>query len=232
MSQPHILICDDEPQIPVMVAEYLRPRGYVCTTVNSVASVLTAVAESPPDLIILDVRMPGTDGHAGLRQLREVSRVPVIFMSALSDPIDRIVGLEIGADDFVVKPVELRELDARIKAVLRRGAPPPEQEPRQPRVQVGTCTLDLAAATLYDADGALVDITAMEFALLSVFLRNAGRVLTRDQLLEQAHSRPWDPFDRSIDLRISRLRRKIEPNPDKPSVIRTVRGIGYVFSTG
>ena len=231
MTVPQILICDDEPQIPVMVGDYLTPRGYRCVAVNSVEELLSALESMTPDLIILDVRMPDQDGYVGLRKLREICKAPVIFMSALSDPIDRVIGLEIGADDFIVKPVDLRELDARIKAVLRRGNQPAATSPAATRrVSVGTCMLDLDAAMLFGKDGRPIEMTAMEFALLSVFVRNTGRVLTRDQLLEQAHNRPWDPFDRSIDLRISRLRRKIEEDPANPAVIRTIRGLGYVFS--
>ncbi|MCG8441354.1 MAG: winged helix-turn-helix domain-containing protein, partial [Caulobacterales bacterium] len=145
--------------------------------------------------------------------------------------VDRILGLEMGADDYLGKPVDLRELEARLKTVLRRRSGP-AAEPATAgggRIAFGACELDLDAATLFAADGAEIAITAMEFSLLKVFAENRGRVLTRDQLLEQAHDRSWDPFDRSIDIRISRLRRKIEANASKPELIRTVRGVGYIF---
>ena len=154
------------------------------------------------------------------------------MLTAAGEVIDRIVGLEMGADDYLAKPVDLRELEARIKAVLRRKSQPedksrPKDAPATARF--GEFTLDLTAVKLRTADGDEVPLTAMEFNLLSLFARNRGRVLNRDQILEQAHDRSWDPFDRSIDIRISRLRRKIEPNPQKPQIIKTVRGIGYIY---
>jgi two-component system phosphate regulon response regulator OmpR len=158
----------------------------------------------------------------------------------MGDVVDRIVGLELGADDYLAKPVDLRELEARIRAVLRRKAPsaarqsdehiPEPEEPRK-RYRFGKAVLDLEAASLTAEDGTEIPITSMEFNLLKLFALNRGRVLNRDQILEGAHDRMWDPFDRSIDIRISRLRRKIEVNPMKPSVIRTVRGIGYIYDT-
>ena len=226
----HIAICDDERAITRMVASFLEDRGYRCTPFGDVDSLLDAVRKDAPDLILLDIRMPEKDGLAGLRDLRAISSIPVIFMTALAEPIDRVVGLELGADDYLVKPVDLRELEARIKVVLRRMAT--TQSPENGnlgRVTLGPCTLDLDAAQLIGPDGNQIEITAMEFALLKVFHDHAGRVLSRDQLLDLAHDRSWDPFDRSIDLRISRLRKKIEPNPSEPVIIRTVRGMGYVM---
>ena len=226
----HIAICDDERAITRMVESFLGDRGYRCTPFSDVDSLLEQVRKDAPDLILLDIRMPEKDGLAGLRELRAVSTVPVIFMTALSDPIDRVIGLELGADDYLVKPVDLRELDARIKVIFRRAtAASASENLLLGRVKVGPCTLDLDAAQLIGPDGHEIEITAMEFALLKVFHENAGRVLTRDQLLDLAHDRSWDPFDRSLDLRISRLRKKIEPNPSEPVVIRTVRGMGYVM---
>jgi two-component system phosphate regulon response regulator OmpR len=176
--------------------------------------------------------MPGEDGLAALRNLRKTSDVPVIMLTAPSELIARIVGLEMGADDYLAKPVDLRELEARIKAALRRRPGGISEE--RPTAQKGSMSfglyrLDFDRAQLFDGQNNEVPITAMEFSLLRVFAENKGRVLNRDQLLEQAHDRGWEPFDRSIDLRISRLRRQIETNPTKPEVIRTVRGIGYVF---
>ena len=153
-------------------------------------------------------------------------------LTATAEVVDRILGLEMGADDYLGKPVDLRELEARLKTVLRRRTSSPAEAETgeiEGRIPFGPCTLDLEAAQLFGPEGEEIQITAMEFSLLKVFANNRGRVLNRDQLLEQAHDRDWDPFDRSIDIRISRLRRKIEPNATKPEVIRTVRGIGYVF---
>lgn len=165
---------------------------------------------------------------------------PVIMLTAAGEVVDRVVGLELGADDYLVKPADLRELAARIKAVLRRRAPlpvPASEGAELPELgrtlfPFGKAWLDLEAARLTDADGREIPLTAMEYNLLKLFARNRGRVLNRDQILEGAHDRSWDPFDRSIDIRISRIRRKIEANPQKPEVIRTVRGVGYIYDPG
>ncbi len=239
MAEASIYVCDDEAALRRMVVEYLTERGYRCREVEDAAALRLRLAEEPPDLVLLDVRMPGEDGLSALRDIRSRPEGPaVIMLTAVSDTVDRIVGLELGADDYLAKPVDLRELDARIKAVLRRRTAPaaPQSGGSEPAgdaettVSFGECTLDLTAARLTGADGADIEITAMEFALLKTFSENRGRVLSRDQLLDLAHHRVWEPFDRSIDLRISRLRRKIEPDPGRPRFIRTVRGIGYVFS--
>ncbi|KKJ76718.1 chemotaxis protein CheY [Kiloniella litopenaei] len=227
-----IIVCDDEPHLREMVAEYLSDRGYEIIEAANAKSMYEASEMYSPDLVILDINMPGEDGLTALRNLRNSSDVPVIMLTAASEVVDRIVGLEMGADDYLAKPVDLRELEARIKATLRRrpGVIFDQKSPKTTgSVQFGLCRLDLDSAQLFDADNNEIAITAMEFSLLRVFSENAGRVLNRDQLLEQAHDRDWEPFDRSIDLRISRLRRKIETNPTKPEIIRTVRGIGYVF---
>lgn len=228
-----ILVCDDETHLREMVAEYLGERGYAVIEAGNGAELKTVLQSSAPDLIILDVNMPGADGLTVLRELRIDSNVPVIMLTAASEVIDRVVGLEMGADDYVGKPVDLRELEARIKASLRRQSTNSVEQDAKAKMKgtipFGTCRLDLDAAKLFAADDNEIALTAMEFSLLRVFAENRGRVLNRDQLLEQAHDRGWEPFDRSIDLRISRLRRKIETNPEKPETIRTVRGIGYVF---
>lgn len=228
-----ILVCDDEPHLREMVAEYLSERGYAVTEAPNAMEMSKLLETCDPALIILDVNMPGTDGLTALRNLRATSTVPVIMLTAASEVVDRIVGLEMGADDYVGKPVDLRELEARIKAALRRQTFADTEQQQKDRltgtVAFGPCRLDLDGAKLFGPGGDEIAITAMEFSLLRVFAENRGRVLNRDQLLEQAHDKGWEPFDRSIDLRISRLRRKIEANPTKPETIRTVRGIGYVF---
>lgn len=229
---PTILVCDDEVDLCEMLAEYLGKRGFEVLTVHETASMRNLLAEQEVDLILLDVNMPGEDGLSALRTLRVEDRTPVMMLTAAGETIDRILGLEMGADDYLGKPVDLRELEARIKAVLRRApAQTPEQTTKGERdtLPFGPYTLDLAAAKLLGEDGQEVPLTAMEFRLIKLFAENRSRVLNRDQILEQAHDRSWDPFDRSIDIRISRLRRKVEANPQKPSLIRTVRGIGYVF---
>ena len=232
----HIIVCDDEPDIRDTLSEYLTRRGYEVSCVADGVELRALVSEETFDAVILDINMPGEDGLSLARFLRERGDIAIIMLTASGDVVDRIIGLEMGADDYLAKPVDLRELQARIKAVLRRGksqnssAADAETQTPGKSVKFGKCTLDLAAYKLFGDDEQEVPITAMEFSLLKVFAENAGRVLNRDQLLEQAHDRNWDPFDRSIDIRISRLRRKIEIDPAKPEVIKTVRGIGYRFT--
>jgi len=231
-----ILVCDDERDLREMLEEYLRKRGYEVALAGDAAELRTQIDAATPDLIILDINMPGEDGLTALRALRTENDVPVVMLTAAGETIDKIVGLEMGADDYLGKPVDLRELEARIKAVLRRRATATPSEPVHAAVEgqvaFGDFTLDLDAAKMTGQNGEDVPLTAMEFRLLKLFAENRGRVLNRDQILDGAHDRSWDPFDRSIDIRISRLRRKIERNPQKPALIRTVRGIGYVFDPG
>lgn len=232
-TQQRILVCDDEVDLREMLQEYLVKRGYAVDLAGDAEALRGAIEDEAPDLIILDINMPGEDGLSALRRLRSESEIPVVMLTAAGETIDKIVGLEMGADDYLGKPVDLRELEARIKAVLRRkstAVQSPEAGATAGQfVQFGEFRLDLDAAKLTDASGEEVQLTAMEFRLLKLFAENRARVLNRDQILEQAHDRSWDPYDRSIDIRISRLRRKIEVNPQKPKIIRTVRGIGYVF---
>ncbi len=228
----HILICDDETDVREMLQEYLGKRGYDVTTASGGKELRNLLTKQKFDLLILDINMPGEDGLSILRSLRTDSKMPVVMLTAAGDVVDRIVGLEMGADDYLGKPVDLRELEARIKAVLRRNSNDTPEKPDTTKVihaSFGEYNLDMESAKLTGPNGDDVPITAMEFNLLKAFAQNKGRVLNRDQILEQAHDRSWDPFDRSIDIRISRLRRKIETNPEKPSIIRTVRGIGYVY---
>lgn len=229
-----ILICDDEPRMREMVSEYLTERGFEVTEAANADELADESRAHPPDLILLDINMPGRDGLTALREMRVHSAVPIIMLTAASEVIDRVVGLEMGADDYLGKPVDLRELEARIKAALRRQSEPqvglyPKCPKNDDTADFGPCKLDLGAARLFGPQGEEIPITAMEFDLLQLFHENQGRVLSRDQILERAHKKGWAPFDRSIDLRISRLRRKIESNPSKPQIIRTVRGIGYIF---
>jgi DNA-binding response OmpR family regulator len=231
IDQPHVLLCDDEADLREMLGEYLAKRGFSVSLAGSGAELRAALEGAQVDAVVLDIAMPGEDGLSVLRSLRAAAqRVPVLMLTAAGETVDRIIGLEMGADDYLAKPVDLRELEARIKAVLRRAiAPAPVADARRRRWRFGRCWLDIPAAKLFDESGAEVPLTAMEFNLLKLFAENRGRVLNRDQILEGAHDRSWDPFDRSIDIRISRIRRKIELNPEKPEAIRTVRGIGYVY---
>ncbi|MCY6383577.1 response regulator [Hoeflea prorocentri] len=229
-SHYHLVICDDERDVRDMVQEYLRKRGFNVSKAASSDELRTVLGANRIDLIILDINMPREDGLTTLRSLRTEDQTPVVMLTAAGEVVDRIIGLEMGADDYLGKPVDLRELEARIKAVLRRkSAEAPADKSKPGSARFGDYVLDLEAAKMLDKEGEEVALTAMEFNLLKAFAENKGRVLNRDQILEQAHDRSWDPFDRSIDIRISRLRRKIERNPEKPAIIKTVRGIGYVY---
>lgn len=231
----HILVVDDEPDIRETLQDYLELHGYRVTQADGGAALRAAVAEDEVDLVLLDINMPGEDGLSLARFLREQTSIPVVMLTAAGEVVDRIVGLEMGADDYLAKPVDLRELLARVKAVLRRfrtARTKADLAARSAERQVvfGKLRLDLNAHKLFDGDGNEVPLTSMEYDLLKAFAEHPNRVLSRDQLLDMAHNRGWEPFDRSIDIRIARIRRKIEPDPKKPQVIKTVRGAGYIFS--
>ncbi|EEE35785.1 two component transcriptional regulator, winged helix family [Rhodobacteraceae bacterium KLH11] len=231
-QETHILVCDDEVDVREMLQEYLGKRGFRVSAASGGEELRGLLSANSVDVIIMDINMPKEDGLSILRSLRPENTTPVIMLTAAGDVVDRIIGLEMGADDYLGKPVDLRELEARIKAILRRETLNETAAKESTDVNgapFGAFTLDKEAAKLLAADGSEVPLTAMEYSLLKVFAENRGRVLNRDQLLEQAHDRSWDPFDRSIDIRISRLRRKLEANPEKPEIIRTVRGIGYLY---
>jgi len=226
----HVLICDDEPDLREMLAEFLGKRGFRTTSAGNAVELRQRLGQERPDVILLDINMPGEDGLSVLRSLQGPDAPLVIMLTAAGEVVDRVVGLEMGADDYLAKPVDLRELASRIKAVLRRRVQTvAEPVGERSRFKFGKAWLDLEAAKLIDEDGQEVPLTSMEFNLLKLFAKNRGRVLNRDQILEGAHDRSWDPFDRSIDIRISRIRKKIEFNPAKPEVIRTVRGVGYIY---
>ena len=233
----HIVVVDDEPDIREMVQEYLESKGFRVSTADGGEALREIVEAGPIDLVILDIAMPGEDGLSLARFLKESSSVSIIMLTAAGEVVDRIVGLEMGADDYLAKPVDLRELLARVRAVLRRtmrqpGSAAGDFAPDESAdAWFGECRLDLDAHRLFGADGGEITITAMEFDLLKAFADHPNRVLSRDQLLEMAHNRGWEPFDRSIDIRIARIRRKIEKDPKKPQVIKTVRGAGYVYAT-
>jgi two-component system phosphate regulon response regulator OmpR len=231
----HILIVDDEKEIRDTIQEYLELNGCKITQAENAETARSLVAgEDEFDLALLDITMPGEDGLSLARYLRESTDLALVMLTASGEVIDRIVGLEMGADDYIAKPVDLRELLARIKAVLGRNRinvrSRPASGPATQRIDFGRCQLDIDAHKLFSADGEEIAITAMEFDLLKALAERPNRVLSRDQLLQLAHNRSWDPFDRSIDIRIARLRRKLECDPAKPQVIKTVRGAGYMFS--
>ena len=238
MSQsPHIVIVDDEAPAREMVGDYLKMHGFSVTLCDGGKSLRGAIETSVPDLVVLDLNMPEEDGLSIIRDLKSRINVPVIMLTATASPIDRVVGLELGADDYIAKPCELRELMARIRSVLRRSAPARAPAPeaasakaKDQLVRFGTKWLDLEAQALRDEEGNEHPLTASEFSLLKVFAANPKRVLSRERLLELANARDAEAFDRAVDLRIMRIRRKIEVDPTKPAVIRTIRGGGYLFS--
>jgi DNA-binding response OmpR family regulator len=233
MSAPsHIFVVDDEAAARDMVGDYLKLHGFKVTLCDGGSSLRSAIVKERPDLIVLDLNMPEEDGLSIVRDLKRQSNVPVIMLTATASPIDRVVGLELGADDYVAKPCELRELLARIRSVIRRtSAPPAAATPaKRERVRFGVKWLDLEARVLQDDDGVDHPLTTSEFNLLKAFADNPRRVLSRERLLDLANARDPDAFDRAIDVRITRIRRKIEPDPNHPRIIRTIRGAGYVFS--
>jgi two-component system phosphate regulon response regulator OmpR len=227
----HVIVVDDDEDVRSTVAEYLRRNGLSVTEANGGDAMRAVMAQRPIDLAVLDVNMPGDDGLTLAREIRASGQAGIIMLTARSDDIDRIVGLEIGADDYITKPFNPRELLARVKAVLRRanrGGEAPATLGRE--VQMGKCRLNLDSRKLFEADGTEVQITAMEFDLLRTFVEHPRRALSRDQLLDLAHSKDMEPFDRSIDTRIARIRRKIERDPAKPECLKTVRGAGYIYN--
>lgn len=237
-TKPVVLVVDDEPELRTLLGEYFGRHGFGVSTAADAATARALVAESRPALAILDVNMPGENGLSLARWLREAHpRVGIVMLTTAGESVDRIVGLELGADDYIPKPFEMRELLARVRSVLRRvgaaggvdAAAASTVAEATHRVRFGRCELDLDQRRLFGPESAEIDISAAEFDLLALFARHPRRPLNRDQIMEQAHNRGWDVFDRSIDLRIMRLRRKIERNPDKPEVLKTVRNVGYVF---
>jgi two-component system phosphate regulon response regulator OmpR len=234
-----VIVCDDEPDLRDAVAEYLARRGMDVRRAEDGVALRRQIAERPADLVVLDIALPGEDGLSLARALRAEGDVGIVMLTAAGDVVDRVVGLEVGADDYIAKPVDLRELLARLRAVLRRREAAHQalaaipvaiaHAPPGKRVRMGRTWLDLDARRLLGPDGAEIPLGPSEFALLRAFAERPGRVLTREVLLDLAHPRGDEHFDRSIDVRIARIRRKVEAVPERPAVIRTIRGAGYVF---
>jgi DNA-binding response OmpR family regulator len=232
-----ILVVDDEPEVRETLREYFEFCGFEVFAAGDGAGMRKVVAQHRVDVVLMDLNLPGDDGLALTRELRASHGMGIIMLTAAGQTVDRIVGLEMGADDYVPKPFDPREVLARVKSVQRRLRERPREaqpapEDKREMVRMGCCTLDLAAHRLYDAKGDDVPLTTMEFELLKAFAEHPDRVLSRDQLLDFAHNRGAEAFDRSIDLRVMRIRRKIETNPDKPEVLKTIRGSGYLFVSG
>ena len=227
MAATRVLVVDDDPAIRSMLAEYLGQHGYEVALASSGAAMRAELERAAPAVVLLDIGLPGEDGLTLARYLRERHDLGIIMVTGAGDVVDRVAGLEVGADDYIAKPFDPRELRARLKSVLRRI----EVKKFTPtmRVSIGRCFLDLKSRTLCDAKGREIPITSMEFDLLKALVEHPNQVLSRDQLLTMTRNREWEPFDRSIDIRITRLRRKLEEDPAHPRAIRTVRGAGYMF---
>jgi two-component system, OmpR family, response regulator len=234
MPAERILIVDDDRDIRESMGEYLQGYGYEVALAEGGDAMRRAFAAGAPDVVLLDLNMPGEDGLSLARWVRAEHDVAIIMVTAAGEVVDRVVGLEVGADDYLAKPFDPRELRARLKSVLRRsrGGGKQAAKPAGKRIKVGRCTLDLQTHQLFAADGEELPLTGMEFDLLRVFAERPNQVLSRDQLLTHTRNREWEPFDRSIDIRIARLRKKIEANPEKPKTLKTVRGAGYIFIPG
>lgn len=231
----HILVVDDDARIRSMLSRYFEGEGFQVSLAESGAQMRQRLEKAPVDLILLDLGLPDTDGLALARDIRARSEVGIIIMTGRSDDVDRIVGLEVGADDYVSKPFNLRELLARVRSVLRRLQPAvPTQEPKLPVAEEVICfdgwILDRNRRLLTSPDGREISLTTGEFDLLSILVGHAGRVLTRDYLMDRTRGRSWEVFDRSIDAQVSRLRRKIEGDAQNPRMLKSVRGVGYIFT--
>ncbi|HYX64791.1 MAG TPA: response regulator [Burkholderiales bacterium] len=230
MDATRVLVVDDDPAIRKMLTDYLSQHGYQVATAANGAAMRVEIARAVPAVVLLDVGLPGEDGLSLARYLRERFEVGIIMVTGADEVIDRVAGLEVGADDYIAKPFDPRELRARLKSVLRRvAAKPAAAAAVRAKVSVGRCFLDLKSRTLSDARGREIPVTAMEFELLKALIEHPNQVLSRDRLLTLTRNREWEPFDRSIDIRITRLRRKLEDDPARPRAIRTVRGAGYMF---
>lgn len=228
-DNPNVLIVDDDAGIRDLLADYLAKQGMCVTTARDGKEMDERLTGLYPDLIVMDLMLPGEDGLSLTRRIKAARDVPVIMLSARGEDIDRIVGLEVGADDYLPKPFNPRELLARIRAVLRRGNSGNHNQSANEVARFGPFSLDLAAQTL-SRDGVEIALSQAEFTLLKLFVERPNRALSRDQIMDNLKGYERDPFDRSIDVRVTRLRKKLEDDPANPAYIRTVWGQGYLFS--
>ncbi|NOT85502.1 MAG: response regulator [Methylococcaceae bacterium] len=233
IAEIHLLVVDDDKELRNLLGDYLRKNGYRVSLAADGGSMRKSLAEQSIDLIVLDLMLPGEDGLVLCRNLRVHSNIPVIMLTARGDETDRIIGLEMGADDYLPKPFNPRELLARIKSVLRRAHTLPDtEEPKNGRyLHFAHWQLDTVTRNLRAKDGLVVALSGAEYRLLKVFLEHANRVLSREQLLDLTLGKDADPFDRSIDVQISRLRQRLGDNAKEPVIIKTVRSEGYILST-
>jgi DNA-binding response OmpR family regulator len=219
-----VLLIDDDEKLGALLQQYLGGFGFKVTARITPEAGLRALREEPPDVVVLDVMLPGMDGFAVLRRIRETSSLPVIMLTARGEVTDRIIGLESGADDYLPKPFEPRELVARLNSVLRRRMPADDEIIRAGRLMLN------ASARVVTVDGQSIPLTTAEFDLLMLLARHRGRVLSRDRILDETRGLDWEAYDRSTDVLISRLRQKLGDDPKRPSFIRTIRGKGYVLA--
>lgn len=229
-SVTHILLVEDDQEISAMLTEVLSETGFKASAVSSAVGMDEILARDRIDLVVLDIMLPGESGLSVCRRLRTVSEVPIIMVTALGDDVNRIVGLEIGADDYLAKPFNSRELIARIRAVLRRSRTDTRPESRLRPCCFAGWRVNPITRQVHNPDGLQVSLTSAEFDLLFAFCQNPGRILSREQLLELTHSGLAGPIQRSVDVHVSRIRQKIEPDPRDPSLIKTVRLGGYIFT--
>ena len=235
-EKPHILIVDDDPRVRSMLSRYLAEEGFHVSGADSGGAMRACLARSKVDLILLDLVLRGEDGLELAREVRSSSKVGIIMVTGRAEMVDTVVGLEVGADDYISKPFHLREVLARIKSVLRRLQPAVPAVPPTPQIKAGEViqfdgySLDLARRELKAPGGVEILLTTGEFDLLATFARHPGRVLNRDMLMDLTRGRQWEAFDRAIDAQVARLRRKIERDPKSPALIKSIRGVGYVFT--
>ena len=232
----NILIVDDEAEVRTLLREYFELEGYRVSEAADGTQMRAHMAKHPVTLITLDVNLPAQDGFALAREVRAERNVPIVMISGKQDPVDRVIGLELGADDYITKPFNLREVLARVRAVLRRyqhddrpGASFAGQ-PRDVRYNFDGFSLSIQRRELTDANGRLIELTAAEFNLLELFVTRPSRVMTRDNIMDALKGHEWSPMDRSIDTLVARLRKKVEVDTEHPRLIKTVRGVGYVLT--
>jgi two-component system, OmpR family, response regulator len=229
-ATPHILVVEDDRDIATLVARYLRANGCRASIASDGRAMDQELADRRIDLIVLDLMLPGEDGLSLCRRLRTNSQIPIVMLTAKGEEVDRIIGLEVGADDYLVKPFNPRELLARIRAVLRRTGQAEVPVARARSMSFRGWTMDLSLRQLQNPDGVRVDVTGAEFDLLKTFCERPGRALSRDRLVELTQGRTSGPFERSIDILVSRLRHKLEADPHRPEFILTIRSEGYLFA--
>ncbi len=232
-SSPHVLIVDDDPAIRELLRDCLEMDGFRVSEAADSREMSAAMSSDQPDLVTLDLMLGGENGLAVAADLRGRHGIPIVMITGKGDMIDRVVGLEVGADDYIAKPFHPREVVARIRAVLRRAQPPAPAAPLQDQViAFDGFRLDPGRRELIGPQGRPIALTTAEFNLLELFARHPQRILSRDTIMDLLKGHDWTPFDRSIDALVSRLRRKIEVDPDNPALVKTVRGVGYVFAPG